>query len=25
MNEQHTYIDYVKDTLEAIEKARLFI
>ena len=25
MNEQHTYIDYVKDTLEAIEKARQFI
>jgi uncharacterized protein with HEPN domain len=25
MNEHHTYIDYVKDTLEAIEKARLFV
>ena len=25
MNEPHTYIDYVKDTLEAIEKATRFV
>jgi uncharacterized protein with HEPN domain len=25
MNEQRTYIDYVNNTLEAIEKARLFV
>ncbi len=25
MKGQHTYIDYVKDTLEAIEKATVFV
>jgi len=25
MKGQHTYVDYVKDTLEAIEKATMFV